>query len=411
MKYQILTVSRFRLFFAFWTFFSLMGADSWALNGAQLTGFTAIHESLGGTGVARPQDTSTLLVNPAGLTELPFLVNFNIFLAWPKSQMDTSAAPAGNAGGLATSDDDPVILPGGALSYPTPWFGEKLFIGIGMIPVAGFSVDYPTSRLSAAITANAYDTHTFYGLFKVVPTVAYKINDKWSVGLAVHVDHAQLETNSAVPGTFAPTAGGDRGDGAFGLGLGVGVLYKPFDILSVGLSYTTEQWMQEFERYQDLLPSGLNFPQQLTAGLSVRPMERLLVNTDFHWINWSGAGGGFGTPVAGGGLGWRDQFIAKIGVQYQPWDFLFLRTGYNYGRSAIPSSSLFASQLAIPIGEHHLGGGVGFRIGKHVHLDFSYLRTLSNTVTDDGSQLAGAGAGAFTRQSVHQMNTEVGVEF
>lgn len=382
-----------------------------ALNGAQLTGFTAIHESLGGTGAARPQDTSTLLVNPAGLSELPFLVNFNLFLAWPKSQMDSSAAPAGNAAGLVTSNDDPVVLPGGAFTLPTPWLHEKIFLGAGIIPVAGFSVDYPASRLSAAITGNAYDTHTFYGLFKIVPAVAYKINDQWSVGLAVHVDRAQLETNSAVPGTLAETAGTDRGDGSFGIGVGVGVLYKPFDFLSAGLSYTSEQWMQEFERYQDLLPAGLNFPQQVNAGLSVKPIDKLIINTDFRWINWSGAGGAFGTPPAAGGLGWQDQFIAMLGVQYQPLDFLILRSGYNYGRSAIPSGSLFASQLAIPIGEHHAGGGVGLILGKRVSLDFSYLRTFSNTVTDNGTQGGGAGGGAFTRQSVHQMNTEIGLKF
>ncbi len=399
-------------FFLFSFFASILTAGPlWALNGAQLPGFTAIHESLGGTGVARPQDTSTLLVNPAGLTELPLMANFNIFIAWPRTRMDTSAAPAGNSAGLVKSNDDTVILPGGALNYPTPWFHEKLFVGIGLLPVAGFSVDFPTSRLSSTITANAYDTHTFYGLFKIVPGVAYKINDHWSVGLAIHIDHAQLETNSAVPGTFAETAGTDRGNGAFGIGFGIGVLYKPLDILSVGVAYTTEQWMQDFQRYKDLLPKGLNFPQQLTAGLSVKPMEKLFVNTDFHWINWSGATGGFGTSVASGGLGWRDQFIAKIGVQYQPLDFLTLRAGYNYGRSAIPPSSLFASELAIPIGEHHIGGGFGIRMGKHARVDFSYMHTLSKTVTDNGTQLAGAGAGAFTRQSVDQMNTEIGVQF
>lgn len=223
---------------------SLLAAESaHALNGAQLTGFTAVNESLGGTGVARPQEISTILVNPAGLTELPLMANFNILVAFPKSQMDTSAAAAGNAAGLVTSNDDPVVLPGGGVSVPTPWLGEKLFLGIGIIPVAGFSLDYATSRLSAAITANTYDTHTFYGLFKVAPAVAYRISPKWSVGLALHIDHAQLETNSAVPGVFTPTTGVDRGDGAFGIGAGVGVLYKPLDILSVGLSYTTEQWM------------------------------------------------------------------------------------------------------------------------------------------------------------------------
>lgn len=386
-------------------------AQAFALNGAQLTGFTAVSESLGGTGVARPQEISTLLVNPAGLTDLPLLVNFNILLAWPKSQMNSSAAPAGNAAGLVTSNDDPVILPGGGFNIPTPWWNERIYLGVGILPTAGFSLDYPSSRLSAAITGNAYDTHTYYGLLKVTPTVAIRINEQWSVGLAVHVNHAQLETNSAVPGTFAPTVGADRSDGSFGIGAGIGVLYKPLDILSIGLSYTTEQWMQEFERYQDLLPGGLNFPQQATVGFSIVPIEKLIVNADFRWINWSGAKGGFGTPVAAGGLGWRDQFIGMLGVQYQPLDFLILRTGYNYGRAPIPSGSVFASQLAIPIGEHHIGGGVGFRFGKRYSVDFSYLRTLSKTVTDNGTQNAGAGIGAFTRQSIHQMSTEVGIEF
>lgn len=383
----------------------------WASNGGQLTGFTAINESLGGSGVAGPQDVSTLLLNPAGLSDLPLLVDFNLVLAWPKSQMDTSAAPTGNAAGLVTSNDDPIIFPGGGFNYPTPWLHEKLFVGFGIMPVAGFSVDYPISRLSAAITRNTYDTHLFYGLFKIVPAVAYRLNDKWSFGLAVHIDHAQLETNAAVPGTFAQTAGTNRGDGSFGMGFGVGMLYKPFDFLSAGLSYTSEQWMQKFERYRDILPQGLNFPQQLNAGLSIRPLEKLLVNTDFRWINWSGAKGGFGTPVASGGLGWQDQFIAMLGVQHQPLNFLILRAGYNYGRSVVPPSAHFASALAAPIGEHHIAGGMGFLLGKRIKLDFSYMRTFPKTVTDNGTQLGGAGAGAFTRQSVHQMNMEIGLNF
>jgi long-chain fatty acid transport protein len=160
-----------------------------------------------------------------------------------------------------------------------------------------------------------------------------------------------------------------------------------------------------------MLPQGLNFPQQVTAGLSLTPMETLAINTDFRWLNWSGAGGGFGTSVASGGLGWQDQYIGLLGVEYQPWDLLTVRAGYNYGRSAIPSGSVFTSQLAIPIGKHHLSGGLGVRLNDNVDLDLSYVRTLSNTVTDDGSQGAGLGVGSFTTQSVHQLSTQVGLRF
>lgn len=384
-----------------------------ALNGAQLTGFTAINESLGGTGVAMPQDTSTLLVNPAGLALLPRRVDFNVLLAFPHARMDTSAAPLGNpatASGV-TGNDDPVILPGGSFNYPTPLLNEKLYVGMGIVPVAGFSLDYPSSRVAAA--ADAYDTHTFYGLLKVIEGAAYKINDQWAVGLALHVDHAQLETDSAAPPALAQTTGRGRGDGAFGIGFGVGVTYQPFDYLSAGVSYTSEQWMQDFERYTDIMPQGLNFPQQVTAGLSVKPLKKLLVNTDFRWINWSGATGGFGTAASVGGLGWQDQYIGMLGIQYEALDWMTLRAGYNYGRSAIPARSLFASQLAAPITNHHIGGGVGVRLSEKLKLDFSYLRSLSNTVTDDGTSglVIGGGANASTTLSVNQMSTQVELLF
>ncbi len=380
----------------------------WALNGAQLTGFTSVQESLGGSGVAAPVDIGTILSNPAGLTELPRLATFNITFAAPKTQMNTSAAPAGNAAGLTTSNDDLIILPGGGFNIPTPWLDERIAIGFAILPVAGFSLDYANSPIGPV--ANAYDTHSFYGLLKMVPAVAFKINDKLSVGLAVHVDQEQFGTNIALL-SGAQTAGIGRRDSSLGIGAGVGILYKPFEKLSVGVSYTSEQWIRNFERYTDLLPQGLNFPQQATVGVSVKPIAKLLINTDFRWINWSGAGGGFGTPVASGGLGWQDQYIGMLGVQYQPWDCLTLRTGYNYGRSAIPSTTLFANALASAIAEQHIGGGVGVRLSKAVHLDVSYVRTLSKTVTDAGTTLLGAGAGAFARQSAHQASTEMTVSF
>ncbi len=383
----------------------IAGPNLWALNGAQLTGFTAINESLGGTGVAAPQDASTLLVNPAGLTELPQLLNLNILVAWPKSQMNSAFNPAA---GTVTSNDDPVILPGGAFTLPTPYLDEKLFVGIGILPVAGFSLDYPASRGPVAATANVFDTHTFFGLMKIVPAAAYKINDQWSVGLSVHVNHARFATNS-ITAVGTQTTGRNRMDASFGFGAEVGLLYKPSDFLSAGLSYTTEQWMQDFSRYKDVLLRGNNFPQQANAGLSIKPLDNLLVSTDFRWIQWSGANGAFGDSVASGGLGWQDQYIGMLGLQYQLFDYITLRSGYNYGRSAIPAASLFASQLASPITEHHVGGGIGFKLGEKLAIDFSYLRSLSNTVTD--SNAAAAGGGSFTTQSVHQMNTQVGLSF
>ncbi len=68
--------------------------SAWALNGAQLTGYSAVHEALGGSGVAHPQDFSAILINPAGITQLPRQASFNLLVGFPNSRMNTAASPS-----------------------------------------------------------------------------------------------------------------------------------------------------------------------------------------------------------------------------------------------------------------------------------------------------------------------------
>jgi long-chain fatty acid transport protein len=348
------------------------------------------------------------------MTELPRSVDFNLVLALPESSMDTSRAPAGNGVGNVTSDSDPILLPSAALVIPTGWLNDKIYLGTGIFSVAGFGLDYSTSRIGLALgpNINTYDKYSSYGVLKIVQGGAYKINDQWSVGLNLQLDHATFASDSAQPlaAARAQTSGANRTDGAFGFGFGVGILYKPCDFLSAGVSYISEHWMQDFERYKDILPNGLNLPQQVVAGISVTPIEKLLVSTDFRWINWGGATGGFGTSVANNGLGWQDQYIAMLGAQYQLFDFMKLRAGYNYGSDNIPNGSVFASTLAGAIGRHHLGGGLGFKLGDKMHMDVSYVRTLSVTRTDDGSSNPLA-ANAKISQSANQGSVQLGIQF
>ena len=189
----------------------------WALNGAQLAGYGAVQEGMAGAGgSAAPQDNAVMITNPAAITALPRGFRLGFLTGLPKSGLNSSAAPAGNAaaGGM-TGNDDPVVLPSG--SFVTPIWGERLYLGLGAWGVAAFGNDFPGSRLTPAITGNAYDTHSQYGLLKIVNSLGYKINDQLSVGIALHINRQTFETNGATAAT-TQTTGIDRTDGSIGAG-------------------------------------------------------------------------------------------------------------------------------------------------------------------------------------------------
>jgi long-chain fatty acid transport protein len=396
--------------------FAVFAPAAWATNGAQLIGYSAIHEGLGGGGTAFAQDVSTIMMNPAALTELPTMVNFNLFLGYPYTRTDVSGvpvdpsigiSPANTGAGTQTSNEDGIFLPGAGIVLKTPWLDNRITVGFSLCAVAGFGTDYNQSRLNPQIlpSGGTYDTGAFYGVLKLLPAVAYKINDQWSVGLTLHVDRTQLETDSATgaASAFAETAGRSRVDFGWGVGVGMGLLYKPTSLFSVGLNYISEQYIADYERYKDILPQGLNFPQQLNLGIAVNPLDSVTLIADFKWINWSGADGGFGTPVSEGGFGWQDQYVAIVGAQWEATDMITLRTGYNYGRSSVPSDSIFTSLLATTIAEHHFCLGLGLQLTDRLRLDASYVRIPTNTMRDSN--------GAWAKQSMHHGNVEIGFRF
>ncbi|MBI4224654.1 MAG: outer membrane protein transport protein, partial [Deltaproteobacteria bacterium] len=247
----------------------------YALNGAQLIGFSATTASMGGAGAAAaPQEGSVMITNPAGLTEISRGVSFNFLLGFPRSQANTTAATLGNTVGNQVSNDDPVILPSG--NVVLPFLDDRLHVGVGAFQIAGFGNDYARSPAAPGTTGNNYSTHSLYGLLKIVTAAAYEYNEKLSIGLGIHVNQQQLESNSAVLPTLTQTTGIDRSDRSFGAGVGVGILYKLSDLIHLGASYTSEQFMNEFSRYQDLFPRGLNYPQQANIGAAFYPIEGLL---------------------------------------------------------------------------------------------------------------------------------------
>src|SRR4029453_13455418 len=313
MKISLKNESTIRFgFLVILAFFSLLPTAQ-ATNGLRVIGYGPIPLGMGGAGVAKPSDSYSLLTNPAGMNGVGNRADFNFTVAFPDTFMGTSNAPAGNPDAVrAAGTDDPAFFPGAAMVWQA---SDKISLGVGAVPSAGFQVEFPVSRFNSAITGNLYDLSGKYGNIKIVPAASYQILDNLAVGVGLDINYAFFHTDSAViaPG-FPETAGRSRFDSALGIGGRVGVTYAPIKWVQVGAMYVTRSHFQRFERYKDLIDTGLDLPQEVDAGLAIMPISGLTVLGDFRWINW--ASGFLGRSLAQGGLEWRDQYVFAGGVEY-----------------------------------------------------------------------------------------------
>ncbi len=387
----------------------LSGGLAHASNGLQVISTGPISLGLGGAGVAKPQSSNALYINPAGMVGLDYQADLSFTTAFPSNLMGSSLAPAGNPTAItAAGVDDAAFIPAGSMVFKA--FGsDRLSLGVGAIPSAGFQVEFPVSRFNNAITGNNYDRSGRYGNIKILPGFSFKINDKIKVGGAVDINYAFFHSDSATLQLGFPETGGDsRFDSALGIGGRIGVIYTPIDMLSIGLMYVTRSYMQQFTRYADLLPTGLDLPQQVHVGVAVTPMEGALILADFRYLDWSS--GFIGTSLGQGGLQWRDQYTLAAGFQYNflpKLNFpLTLRLGYNYGNSPITPSNTFRNLLIPTVIEHHLTTGLSLDLTEHIGFDLAYIHEFQNTVTDDGSGNP-TGAGSFVGTSVNAFSVGI----
>jgi len=314
-------------------------------------------------------------------------------------------------GNNTTSKDEGALLPNVSVTFP--FLDGRLALGVGSFVNCAFGVDYRASRLPTVLTNNTYDTVSRYGLIKFIPALSYRIIDNLYVGAGLHVNYAFIHSNSATAAAgFPETSGGGRFDPALGIGGNLGLIYEPLDWLSLGVTYTTRQYFEVFDRYKDLFLGSMDMPQEVAAGVTVSPFEGGLVLADFRWINWSGVGTLGNSPV-NGGFGWRDQYVGMLGLQY---DFdpkftvpLTVRVGYNYGRTIIPNQFVYQNILVPAITEHHITAGLGYDLTEKIGLNVSYSHFLENTQTDDGT--VNAPGGASMKMSANAFTLQLNVDF
>jgi long-chain fatty acid transport protein len=235
----------------------------------------------------------------------------------------------------------------------------------------------------------------------------------------------------------SPTALSDNdADSSYGYGFQIGGLWDVNPQLSVGASFRTKMYMDEFSDYKDLFAERGDFdmPAVGTIGLAFRPNSQLTMALDVQQIWYSdvksianknllatncnlSAAFGQGLPGTtydpsyclggdnGAGFGWDDMTVFKLGVQYAINDTLTVRAGYSHADGPISGSEVAFNALAPAVIEDHWTLGATYKLRDNYELTFWGMYAPEETVR---------GPGAFTggqSPSISMYQYELGVNF
>jgi len=385
---------------AFATLLTVLAITAFALpafatNGTNIIGVGTISRSMGGVGVAAPQDAITAVFgNPAAMCYIPCETSEVDFAGTVFDPTIEAEVYDGNTYS-GVSKGAPYAFP--AIGIYTP-IGEKWRFGLAAYGVSGLGVDYKDSDLQNFFGPGPgdpfdFDIKTDLQVMKFAPNIAYMITPELSVGLAVQANWAQL----------------DLGDGSshdFGFGTQVGLAYAPIESLHLGATYQSAQ-EHVFKRVYDFDSAiygpntsdtlRLEQPQHVVVGVAYDIIpDMLMAEVDGKWINWGDANGY-------DDFGWKDQYVIAVGLQLKPVSWLAVRAGYNYGNNPVEDSNgwnpfaltevqgteMFVAQyegfkvVGFPaIVEQHATVGIGINITPKVSLNLGYMHAFEETIKE-----------------------------
>ena len=342
-----------------------------ATEGINLIGIGPVQQGTAGAGVASAKDSTWLILNPAGLTDVGRQVDASFQAFAPYRTVDYGAGKQ--------SDNSAFFIPSLSASLGC-CKNDSGYLGIGLYGTSGMGVDYNGGPLGS---------RTELSVAKMTLTYAKDLGDGWSVGAGPIFVLSRLRTDMM--------GQSDSWDTASGVGAIFGVNKKVNDKLKVGASYMSEQFMTEFDEYNALLPDSLNLPQQLTVGLAYDIRTNLEFALDYRWVGWNKL------ETLGDQFGWEDQRIVKAGLTWNATERLTLRTGISHGNSPIGSEDVFLNSLFPAIMKTHLATGISYAFDR-VTLNLAYIHALNTEET-------ATGMGAGTKISMYQNSLTLGANW
>ncbi len=331
-------------------------------------------------------NASTIFFNPAGMTNMPGLqMSAGVTGVGPRFEFSDD----GSSGLLGTGGNGGNA--GGWAAVPNAYFSWQVapdwFVGLGISAPFGLKTEYDSDNwigkyqaIKSKITTVNYN-----------PSLAWKVNDKVSLGIGVSYQTIDAEMTSAVPGRLAySNLKGD--DGAWGWN--AGALFTLSPAMRVGVSYRSAVNYTIEGNASTALSStparaDLKLPDTFILSVWQQVSDRWEAMGDLSYTNWSTVNtlnivnGNTGAQIGSEHFGYEDSWRIAWGAAYKANDAWKLKFGIAYDRTPTTDGNRTArvpdnDRIWLSLGAQWNGGVYGRIDAGYAYL---YLRDPSITQT------------------------------
>lgn len=358
---------------------------------------------MGGAGVALPLDAAHAVINPSTLARLgnEYYLSPGWVSAHRKIGYAGNPAIVNQTDYLNSAKNNFPLFSGGI----TWRLRSDLAVGVLFSGIGGIGSKYQAGRTVAG-QAGGYDRKLMYALAHLMPTVAWSPRRDLSFGLSGILGFSRLRTDAATA-TFARPAKSNHQDIAFGLGAKVGVLWDINEKFTLGASFQSPVWFQDFKKYRDLLIGSMDTPWQAQVGGAWRVLPTTDLVLDLRYIGYSHVEVIGKTPAAGG-FGWDDVKAVSVGVQHRIGSRWTTRAGLGLSTSPVPKDNLFANAFTGAVLQKSVTGGLTYKVSDRTEIGFQGEFTFWESKTNHGGGDAVSQISVGTHSGVYFYGANLG---
>ena len=360
--------------------------------GFQLSEQSAIQmgRAMAGAGVVG-DDLSAVHYNPAGMTLLPG-TRMQATGTWVAVNLDYE----GDSGQKENGRLKGQMIPAGFITHQLT---DNVWTGLGLTVPYGMGTEYNKNW-----EGKDRGTESMILTFDINPNVAWKVNEKLSLGAGVSLQYAKAKLGMGTdyyptPAGLAPMDCVIKGD-SWAWGWNVGVMFQPVDTVRIGLAYRSSI-DHDAEGHTDAIVAGhamprsdmkvsLKTPDTVTLSATWEATDALRLSGTARWSKWSN----FDTLLVENATlpnqtvvnNWDDTWFFSVGADYEIDSQWTVRGGVAYDQGPVANKNRMA---VVPDTDRvWLSAGTSYKCTNNLTFDFgaTYIKGVGDTdlYTADG---------------------------
>jgi len=351
-----------------------------------------IGRAMAGAGVVG-DDLSAVHYNPAGMTLLSG-TRMQATGTWVAVNLDYE----GNSGQSENGRLKGQTIPAGFITHQ---INDSLWAGLALTVPYGMGTEYGESW-----EGKSRGTESMILTFDINPNLAWKVNDKLSVGGGISLQYAKAELGMGM----GPMQANVKGD-SWAWGWNVGLMFQPVETVRVGLAYRSHiAHNAEGHTTLDIPNVGsltsdmkvrIKTPDTITLSATWEATDALRLSGTARWSKWSNfrtldvqnldfSGDFANVPVENN---WDDTWFFSVGADYKLNGQWTVRGGVAYDQGPVENQYRMA---VIPDTDRvWFSGGASYKYTDNLTFDFgaTYIKGVGDT--DLYNEVGGKKIGEF----------------